>query len=332
MGMGWSAAVKGITDLAGSYMQADAAKQAAAQQANAANRATDLQRQIFNTINEQGAPYRASGVSALGLINQGMGFAPPAQAAPPPSPTGGMSAGVDPATGQPLTFGTGDTAGNVKYDPGSGQYVQFLADSNSWQALPAGYKPPEASVTQGAAPAAQPASAQGGLPSGYFSTPFTSADMYLSPSYQFQVGQGLGQTANFMNARGGLNSGNTLKGLTDYAIGAAGAGYGQAADIYFANQSNIYNRLASVAGLGQQSNTTVAGAGASLGAGMANSTMQAGAALGGGTVGAANAMAGGLNNASSWYALSQMNRNPSSGNDPYATGSMNNQSADSLPW
>jgi hypothetical protein len=149
--------------------------------------------------------------------------------------------------------------------------------------------------------------------------------MYLSPSYQFQLNQGLGQTANFMNSRGGLNSGNTLKGLVDYSIGAAGQGYGQAADIYFANQSNIYNRLASVAGLGQQANTTVAGAGSSLGAGMANSTMNAGAAAAGGTVGSANAIAGGLNNAASWYTLSSlMNRNNPS--TPSGTIDSNNTS------
>jgi hypothetical protein len=149
--------------------------------------------------------------------------------------------------------------------------------------------------------------------------------MYLSPSYQFQLGQGLGQTANFMNAHGGLQSGNTLRGLTDYAIGAAGQGYGQAADIYFANQSNIYNRLASVAGLGQASNSTTAGAGASLGAGIANSTMQAGAAQAGGTVGSANALAGGLNNAASWYTLSSlMNRNNPS--TPSGTIDSNNTS------
>jgi hypothetical protein len=310
--MGWSAAASAITNLAGSYMQSEAAKQAAATQASAANRATDLQRQMFQTINDQAAPYRASGNIALGMINQGLGAPPTQGPTPAPSPIANASAGVDPNSGQPLTFGTGDVAGNVKYDPGSGQYVKFLEDSNSWQPIGPGYQPPAASVPQapGAAAPGALAAAGGGIPSGYFTTPFTAPDMYLSPSYQFQLNQGLGQTANFMNAHGGLQSGNTLRGLTDYAIGAAGQGYGQAADIYFANQSNIYNRLASVAGLGQQANTTVAGAGSSLGAGMANSTMNAGAAAAGGTVGSANAIAGGLNNAASWYTLNSMLNRP----------------------
>ena len=54
--------------IGGSMNQADAAKQAAAAQQSAAANATQLQRDIFNTINTQQAPYRGAGYGALNTL------------------------------------------------------------------------------------------------------------------------------------------------------------------------------------------------------------------------------------------------------------------------
>jgi len=54
--------------LIGGLMGADAAKSAAGTQAQSAREALDFQKQQFNTIQEQGAPYRAAGVTALNDI------------------------------------------------------------------------------------------------------------------------------------------------------------------------------------------------------------------------------------------------------------------------
>ncbi len=56
--------------LIGSGMQARAAKSAAAQQAGAANYASDVQRQMFETLNAQQAPYREAGYGALTRIGE----------------------------------------------------------------------------------------------------------------------------------------------------------------------------------------------------------------------------------------------------------------------
>lgn len=56
--------------LIGSGMQARAAKSAASQQAGAANYAADIQRQMFETINEQQKPYREAGYGALTRIGE----------------------------------------------------------------------------------------------------------------------------------------------------------------------------------------------------------------------------------------------------------------------
>jgi hypothetical protein len=54
--------------IGGSMNQASAARDAASAQVNAANTATDLQRGMFNTINQQQAPGRAAGYGALNTL------------------------------------------------------------------------------------------------------------------------------------------------------------------------------------------------------------------------------------------------------------------------
>ena len=61
--------IAGATIL-GSVLQSNAAKSAASTQANAANNAAALQQQQFNTINQQQAPYRQAGYTALNQIGQ----------------------------------------------------------------------------------------------------------------------------------------------------------------------------------------------------------------------------------------------------------------------
>ena len=56
--------------LVGSSMQARAAKSAAAQQAGATQYAADVQQKMFETINQQQAPYREAGYGALTRINE----------------------------------------------------------------------------------------------------------------------------------------------------------------------------------------------------------------------------------------------------------------------
>src|SRR5258708_1506200 len=128
----------------------------------------------------------------------------------------------------------------------------------------------------------------------------------LAPNYQFQLQQGLGAVQNAGNLQNGLVSGNTLKGINDYAQNFAGNAYQQAFNNYNAQQTNIFNRLSNVAGLGQTANQTTAQAGTQLGIGIAGTQQAAGAAQAAGTVGMTNALTGGMNNAMGWYTLPQL--------------------------
>ena len=95
----------------------------------------------------------------------------------------------------------------------------------------------------------------GTAPGGQFSHSFNASDLNsnLAPNYQFQLDQGLGAVNNQNSVTSGLVSGNALKGINDYAQGYAGNAYQNAFNNYNTNQSNIFNRLSSIAGLGQTS-------------------------------------------------------------------------------
>lgn len=138
---------------------------------------------------------------------------------------------------------------------------------------------------------------------GQFTHPFGPADLTtnLSPNYQFMLGQGLGATTNLLNRSGGLLSGNTLKGINDYAQNYASNAYQQAFENYTANQTNIFNRLSDIAGLGQTANQTAASLAGSMAPGISNTITGMGQAQASGTVSVANALTGGINNAASWY-------------------------------
>jgi hypothetical protein len=153
----------------------------------------------------------------------------------------------------------------------------------------------------------------GGLKS-YLQKQFTPEDFKagIDPGYAFRLQQGQEATNRMANMGGGLISGNALKGQEDYSQGLASQEYGNAFNRFQTQRSNIYNTLASIAGLGQTSlgQTTAAGttAAGNIGSNIAN----AGAASAGGTVGAANALTGGLQGAANQYYLSQLlgQRNP----------------------
>jgi len=162
---------------------------------------------------------------------------------------------------------------------------------------------------------------------------FTNADLnaQLAPNYQWQLGQGQQATNAQNNATGGLIGGNALKGLQDYTQNFAGNAYQNALNNYMSQQQlgfnqnqtqrgNIYNTLASIAGLGQTAQNTSA----QLSANTANSIGQLGVgaanAQAAGQIGSANAITGALGNAGNVYSLSNI---LNSGNQTYGSGTSN---------
>lgn len=138
-----------------------------------------------------------------------------------------------------------------------------------------------------------------------FTHSFNAQDLQsnLAPNYQFQLDQGIGATKNLANVSGGLLSGNTLKGINDYAQNFAGNAYQQAFNNYNAQQTNIYNRLSNLAGLGQTANQTTAQNGVQAVGNAGNYLTSGAAAQAAGTVGMANAANNGISNYLGWNYL-----------------------------
>lgn len=149
----------------------------------------------------------------------------------------------------------------------------------------------------------------------YLTREFTAQDFQknLDPGYAFRLQQGQMANQAMANKAGGLIGGNALAGLQDYTQGQASQEYGNAFNRFQTQRSNIYNTLASIAGLGQTAqqqqnqlaqNYTNAQTGLLTGAGAAQAA---------GQVGAANAWGNAANNIGNTLAFTQMMKNPTAG-------------------
>lgn len=166
--------------------------------------------------------------------------------------------------------------------------------------------------------------AQGNVDSSQFGSllrPFSASDLKsnLAPNYDFMLGQGQTATNNLSNLSGGVISGNALKGINDYTQNYAQNAYQQAYNNYNTNQSNIFNRLSSIAGLGENASAQTGTIGSNTANGVSGALQNAGTATAGGIVGSGNAMSQGLNNAASWYKLGNIS-NGSGSTPQYAYG------------
>lgn len=125
--------------------------------------------------------------------------------------------------------------------------------------------------------------------SGYDPTPSAEAVM-AEPGYRFGLEQGRNVLEGSAAARGGLYSGRALKELTQFGNDYATTRFGQANDRAQQSFGNRWNRLASLAGLGQTSVQQTGNAG-----------MQTGMYGGNNMMGAANAQAAaGMQRANIW--------------------------------
>jgi len=145
---------------------------------------------------------------------------------------------------------------------------------------------------------------------GEFNRSFTIDDFTKDPGYQFRMDEGMKGLQGSAAARGGLLSGGTLKALTKYGQNYASGEYQNAYNRYNTDLTNRFNRLSSVAGIGQTANNALASAGNT------NTEQQIGAQYGGansrasGYVGMANALSGGAQSLGNWYQQQQMNQQP----------------------
>lgn len=158
----------------------------------------------------------------------------------------------------------------------------------------------------------------GGLMNGYLNSQFAPTQDQLNnyPGYQFALQQGGQATRNADTPGMGALSGAALKDLTNFNVGTANQYYNQYFQQDQTQKNNIFNRLSSIAGLGQSAAAGVGNSGTQLGTGIAQAGAAAGASQAAGTVGAANALTSGANTLGGLQYL-----NANSGN-PYASAGL----------
>lgn len=156
----------------------------------------------------------------------------------------------------------------------------------------------------------------------YLTHQFNAQDLNanLAPNYQWQLGQGQQAINAQNNATGGLVGGNAQKALQDYTQNFAGNAYQNAFSNYNTQRGNIYNTLASIAGIGQSAQNATNTAASNYGTNVGNLATGAAAAQGAGAVGSANAWSGALGNAGNIYSLSNI---LGSGNQTFGSGTSN---------
>ena len=120
-------------------------------------------------------------------------------------------------------------------------------------------------------------------------------NMYEDPSYKFRLGEGLKALDRQAAARGGLISGGALKAAQRYGQDVASQEYG-----------NIWNRLASQAGIGQTATNQLAGQAGQYGTAAGGLMTDAARARASGYVGSANALNQAIGGAGNAYMQNQI--------------------------
>ena len=155
----------------------------------------------------------------------------------------------------------------------------------------------------------------------YLTHQFTPEDFAagIDPGYAFRLQQGQMANQRAANIGGGALSGNTLAGLQEYTQGQASQEYGNAFNRYQTQRGNIYNTLASIAGLGQTAQQQTNQAAQAYGANTANLMTGAAAAQAAGTIGQANAYGNAIQGVGNMAYLNSLRNNQTTSYTPMQT-------------
>lgn len=292
MPVGWVAGAA----LVGSAIQADAAGDAADTQRQGAREASGVSREMFDISRAQQQPFMGSGYAANDTLSRLLGLPPPSSANIPKAGGGKVDYGAagmpnwqqylidNPDVATNHYFATRPQEHYERYGQGEGRKLPKIVDSG-------------ASAGGGSIdPATGYAADNTGLPTGYLTQTFGPEQFRagMDPGYQWRMQQGTQNVMNSASAGSGSLSGPALRALMEAGQGMASQEYGAAFDRFQTQQGNIFQRLSSIASLGQNAaagvgNQAVA-TGGQIGANITGAA-NAGAA---GQIGAANAISGGL--------------------------------------
>lgn len=166
------------------------------------------------------------------------------------------------------------------------QYNQTRADQEPWRQAGMG--------------------ALAGLQDGKFQETFDMNKYQQDPGYQFRLAEGNKAINAAASARGMGTSGATMKALSRYGQDYSSGEYGKAYDRFNNDRTTQFNRLSSLAGVGQTANSQLGQAGQNYANQAGSNIMGAGNAAASGMIGQANAIGGALNGGANAWMQGQM--------------------------
>lgn len=327
----------------GGSIASSGAKDAAQTQAQAGSEATAAQERMFNQQLELQEPWRQGGMQGLNTLLQYMGMSPQ-QAGGTPGAVPATPVGAAPAAAAAPQFGGGldwnsqvmDSTGSFQMMPAQDAYQRYtdfaqrsgqpVQTPTQWWNQTHGTSVPEPVAGAAGAPGttvAAPAAAGGAAPAagsspqiaaglqGSLLRPFAASDFQADPGYAFVQQQGEQGLARAAQAGRGVGSGKYLKDAMRFNTGLGSQEYSKVYDRYRNNNSDIYNRLSNLAGLGQTATNAQTTAAGNFGSQIGSNILGIGNTTAAGQVGAASGWNNAIGQGVSLYQQNQMlNRMP----------------------
>lgn len=142
-----------------------------------------------------------------------------------------------------------------------------------------------------------------------FQRDFGMSDFQADPGYAFRMQEGQKALERSAAAKGGLMSGGTLKAISRYGQDVASGEYQNAYNRFNNDRTNRFNRLSSLAGIGQTANSQVGAAGQNYANQVGQNITGAANAQAAGQVGQANAINNGIaQGTNTWMQYQFLNR------------------------
>ena len=145
---------------------------------------------------------------------------------------------------------------------------------------------------------------------GDFNRDFTLADFTKDPGYDFRMQQGTQALDRSAAARGGALGGAAIKAAQRYGQDFASNEYQNAYNRFNNDRTQRFNRLASLAGIGQTATRDVAQQGAQVASNVAGNMIGAGNSQAAGYIAQGNAVSGAANSLGNWAMYQSMNQQP----------------------
>jgi hypothetical protein len=324
--MPWAA----VGAVAGAAIASDSSRSAANTQADAANKANETQLQMYNQSRQDQMPWLTTGGSALNQLSMQLGL--PAYVSQEDRdairtsllPQFTTQSTIQTPAVAPISFAGINPDNGLTYEQWQASMGQPATSTQQSTVDEAGLNAAiEAEIAK------RQQAAQSNPLYGSLTKTFTTADMNADPVYQSGFQFGLDEGVKGVNrqaaAAGSLNSGATLKALTRYANDYATTKGEGAYNRFNNNQTQQFNRLASLAGVGQTASTNLGTQSISTGNSLANNITGAGNARAAGYIGQSNAVNNGISQGWNMYQgnqlLQSLNNRSNTTNGYYTGGS-----------